>query len=274
MFFFFEKYIGIATLPHILAFHSRDYSKCDYYEDLTLGKSYYIFSPYYEKNQNYLPGTNCRWRASSPNGTIIGIACHDFNVPSSLHCSIDKVLFSPTGRNDLLDASAFCGKGEFVRYTEINKISIALEVAQRARGGRFLCEISVQNRCSCGRRQVTRIVGGEDTLVNEFTMMASLYNFDTESSVCGATIISEKYVLTAAHCVLSGFKMYRHEIRVGEHNFDDNYETLYTNNYKIELIKPHPDFSESSQHNDIALVAVVGHILFNTGVGPVCLPFK
>lgn len=268
----FSGLISQASLK--ISSHHRDYSKCDYYENITPGKSFYFYSPRYEKGSNYLPGTNCRWRASSPNGTIMGLACHDFNVPSSLHCSIENVLFSPTGRNDLLDATAFCGKGEFVRYTEGNKISVALEVAQRARGGRFLCELSVQERCSCGRRQVTRIVGGEETLINEFTMMASLYNMKTENSICGATIISDKFVLTAAHCVLSGFKRSRHVIRVGEHNLEDKTESLYTNSYQISNIEPHPDFSESSQQNDIALVEVNGVILFNTGVGPVCLPFK
>lgn len=251
-----------------------EYPKCDYYQELATGQTYYFFSPRYDKNRNYLPGTNCRWRAQSPNGTVIGLACVEFNVPSSSRCSVERLLFSPTGRVDLLDGTAFCGKGTFVRYSETNKATVALQVERRAKGGRFLCEMSVQGQCSCGRRQVTRIVGGDETLVNEFTMMASLFSLENNSSHCGATIISDRYLITAAHCIIYDFDKNLFEIRVGEHNFENTDESAFTNTYKIEQVIPHSDFNDETQQNDIALIRVDETILFNTGVGPVCLPFK
>lgn len=43
-----------------------------------------------------------------------------------------------------------------------------------------------------------RIVGGEATFIEEYPYQASLqYLF---SHICGAVIISENYVVTAAHC--------------------------------------------------------------------------
>lgn len=46
--------------------------------------------------------------------------------------------------------------------------------------------------------QAPRIVGGETTFIEEYPYQASLqYRF---THVCGAVVISENYVLTAAHC--------------------------------------------------------------------------
>ena len=47
-----------------------------------------------------------------------------------------------------------------------------------------------------------KIVGGEDTEVTEFPSMAALVDKFTYDAFCGASIISEMYSLTAAHCLL------------------------------------------------------------------------
>lgn len=46
-----------------------------------------------------------------------------------------------------------------------------------------------------------RIVGGVETLVNEFPEMAGLIQVPTVAVFCGATIISRYYAVTAAHCL-------------------------------------------------------------------------
>ena len=52
----------------------------------------------------------------------------------------------------------------------------------------------------CGERNdATRIVGGQAAGINEFPWMARLSYFNR--FYCGGTLINDRYVLTAAHCV-------------------------------------------------------------------------
>lgn len=52
----------------------------------------------------------------------------------------------------------------------------------------------------CGvRNEESRIVGGQTTGVNEFPWMARLSYLN--KFYCGGTLINDRYVLTAAHCV-------------------------------------------------------------------------
>lgn len=56
-----------------------------------------------------------------------------------------------------------------------------------------------------------------DTGVNEYPMMAGLVDFLQEDVFCGSTIISERHVLTAAHC-LRNFDPSTVGVLVGDHD--------------------------------------------------------
>lgn len=64
-----------------------------------------------------------------------------------------------------------------------------------------------------------RIVGGEETGINEFPLMAGLVNLETRELYCGASIIATKYAITAAHCLTNRLAQ-NLALLVGDHNIN------------------------------------------------------
>lgn len=63
--------------------------------------------------------------------------------------------------------------------------------------------INLINHAKCGKANIDRIVGGTVAKVGSIPWMALLYyqsKFGEKSFRCGGSLISPKYVLTAAHC--------------------------------------------------------------------------
>nr|XP_023015844.1 uncharacterized protein LOC111505297 [Leptinotarsa decemlineata] len=99
---------------------------------------------------------------------------------------------------------------------------------------------------------------------------------------CGGTIINERYILTAAHCI-SKLNDPLLGVRVGEHNIltRTDCEIMVNGQRKcsgpvqdlaIEEILPHPRFNPNVIQNDIGLLRVSRMNLNVENVRPVCLP--
>lgn len=72
------------------------------------------------------------------------------------------------------------------------------------------------SRSGCGIANIKkRIVGGHETEVNQYPWMAMLTYGNR--FYCGASLINDRYVMTAAHCV-SGFNKDRIGVVLLEHN--------------------------------------------------------
>ncbi|KAJ8925740.1 hypothetical protein NQ315_009588 [Exocentrus adspersus] len=129
-----------------------------------------------------------------------------------------------------------------------------------------------------------KIINGQNAGLSEFPWMALLsYNTNRGPEFkCGGSVINDKWILTAAHCV-TNLKQPLLGVRVGEHNIRTNVDCEIQQNgnekcaspvqdLAVEKIVPHPDFSLSIISNDIALVKVSRMNLNVENVRPVCLP--
>lgn len=62
-----------------------------------------------------------------------------------------------------------------------------------------------------------RIVGGQETGINEFPMMVALADRSISAVKCGGVIIAKRWVMTAAHCLV-GQSINNIAVIVGEHD--------------------------------------------------------
>jgi len=117
-----------------------------------------------------------------------------------------------------------------------------------------------------GPPAMDKIVGGEEATPNQFPWIVAL--FIDNAWFCGGALISENWVLTAAHCV-DGASYY--DIIAGAHNVRDESEA---NRMEITSYNgfTHENWDPSNLANDIALIELPEAIEFNDYVKPSCLP--
>lgn len=96
---------------------------------------------------------------------------------------------SKRGRTDLADAESFCSyMWPLERYSSSTRMTVSLKTGGLPIGSRFHCIMTaIVDPCVCGKRNNGKIVGGDETMVNEFPLMAGLTD-GVEGIICGATI--------------------------------------------------------------------------------------
>lgn len=103
-------------------------------------------------------------------------------------------------------------------------------------------------RLGCGIvNKQNRIVGGQETEVNQYPWMALLTYGNR--FYCGASLINDRYVMTAAHCV-SGFNKDRIGVTLLEHDRTKPDDTELTKRKVMRIIR-HAGYSPTNFNNDI-----------------------
>ncbi|KAK1894852.1 Suppressor of tumorigenicity 14 protein like [Dissostichus eleginoides] len=137
------------------------------------------------------------------------------------------------------------------------------------------CVNKVNAKCDpCGTRpyKLNRIVGGQNAAMGEWPWQVSLH-FLTYGHVCGASIISEKWILSAAHCfsttspenhVASNWQTYN--------GMQDQYKQDGVQIRPVKKIITHPDYNQMTFDFDIALLELSEPLEFTNTIQPICLP--
>ena len=97
-----------------------------------------------------------------------------------------------------------------------------------------------------------RIIGGEEAGLTDAPWQVSLRNMlGGISHFCGGSIISESWVLTAAHC-MDGLTVYQYDVMAGQHNIhvpDVHDEVRF-----IRKAIMHPNYTWNDKEYDIGLL--------------------
>nr|XP_002128632.1 mannan-binding lectin serine protease 1 [Ciona intestinalis] len=146
----------------------------------------------------------------------------------------------------------------------------------------------------CGQfNNVTRrllgglISGGNVAGRNQWPWMVFL-NFGRESNIlgsssCGASLISSRYIMTAAHCVTierqfappnTPRQPYHVHAWVGVHDRRQDYNnaTSPARNLTVIRVIRHPRYNPSTWEYDVALLELDEPVIMNNVIRPICMP--
>ena len=132
----------------------------------------------------------------------------------------------------------------------------------------YLCRNSAPCGCS-GRVTTSKIVDGEVVKTRSWGWMVSLTRFPNHTHFCGGSIISNSWILTAAHCV---YNRYPSELMVllGSNNLQ-----YHNQKRTVAEIFSHKGFSLNTFVNDIALIRLSSPLeMIGHGLAKICLPAK
>ncbi|XP_046750075.1 serine protease snake-like [Diprion similis] len=126
----------------------------------------------------------------------------------------------------------------------------------------------------CAIKSQKLIVGGTRAERKEFPHMAAI-GYDLENGkvgwFCGGTLISENFVLTAAHCSSSSVRGPAKWVRVGDLNLERSDDGAKPEDRRIAERIRHPEYKSPLQYHDIALLRLESRVPFNAWIRPACL---
>ncbi|XP_065206949.1 serine protease nudel-like [Planococcus citri] len=115
----------------------------------------------------------------------------------------------------------------------------------------------------------SRIVGGGSAALGAWPWQAALYK--EGEFQCGATLISNKWLLSAGHC----FNNALHDYWVARLGILRRSSTLPSPHEQIRPIRRiivHPNYADAGFVNDISLLEMNSEVQFTNFVRPICLP--
>ncbi|CAH1710302.1 venom protease [Aphis gossypii] len=141
--------------------------------------------------------------------------------------------------------------------------------------------IKLPSQKTCGRSNSShvRIVGGNPAELGAWPWMTALGYRDLNRPnsdyqwLCGGTLISERYVITAAHCTVGIGNRKLAVAHLGDLNLDP---TVDDGSRPIDIpitrVITHEKYNAQEFTNDIALLKLENNVRFNQFIQPICLP--
>uniref|UniRef100_A0A674KC65 Peptidase S1 domain-containing protein n=1 Tax=Terrapene triunguis TaxID=2587831 RepID=A0A674KC65_9SAUR len=122
----------------------------------------------------------------------------------------------------------------------------------------------------CGKQLVSlsgRILNGQDAKAGAWPWQVSVRQ--NGFHICGGALISESWVVSAAHCFDPSVANSSYRVQLGEKRIVS--ETPTQTFSSVKRVVPHPNYNSSTFLADIALVELEKPIAFTATITPVCL---
>ncbi|XP_014264827.2 ovochymase-2 isoform X3 [Maylandia zebra] len=137
---------------------------------------------------------------------------------------------------------------------------------------------AAQTGSKCGISQVwnptvssLRVVGGTEAMYGSHPWLVSLQN--RGSHFCGGSILSDCWIMTAAHCFTSLSKEFLSGVRVLVGEFDQRVHDEEEQVFLVKSVSVHEKYNPALPMNyDIALIELNQRIQMGARVQPICLP--
>ncbi|GLV36042.1 uncharacterized protein CBL_01806 [Carabus blaptoides fortunei] len=118
-----------------------------------------------------------------------------------------------------------------------------------------------------------RVVGGVPAKLGEFPWVVALgyknkKNENLPNWHCAGAIITNKHILTAAHCISPDLYV----VRLGDLDLYSNEDGATPLNVLISSQRRHENFNSEIRANDIAILTLREEIKFGPLIRPICLP--
>ncbi|EDV93167.1 GH18418 [Drosophila grimshawi] len=236
---------------------------------------------------------------------VSNLSSERVNFLKKVQCDLEQITSAAATHNDSADESVYkplvcCpangqdylfpviqfSKFEYRRFLDVTarfkrkQLKRRIQTVEPSTGFNLLNE--------CGKQVTNRIYGGEIAELDEYPWLALLV-YQSSDYGCSGTLIDDRHILTAAHCVQGeGVRERRglKHVRLGEFNVKTEPDCIEEPNYLscadaaldigFEHIHVHPEYKEYSSHkyNDIAIIRLKHPVSFTHFIMPICLPNK
>lgn len=132
----------------------------------------------------------------------------------------------------------------------------------------------------CYRLSGDRVSNGKSVRLGQYPFMALLkYIVEGRQFLCGGTLVTSRFVLTAAHCKTDQL----FSVRLGEHDISTDVDCLSSSirlclpepeEYEIEEIFIHPQYMNPRLTHDVALLKLKREVKIQVHIRPICLPIS